>query len=1818
MGSVEPPFQGSAEPLTASQSSWMRTLLHPQLLELEQLPVLLPTLQKLLTLNSLDQDHRLLGAMIGFVSQSEIIQILSAWAPNSQTASELENFGRTIWSKSGLGRSLRPFLSDQRVKAKLRGHMSDHYLAALCASRRPITDPVSAHFIQKLRTLLLVQSLDLLKLGIVQEVELGVACKHTRNGCETSDDWQLKLLESITNNESDLIGYRDSLRGATDALQPVDDKSREFLRSLSTLANCGPWNAKLTIDELKNKGQVLPDTFPDIDLKDRDLPTLLFETPGDEEIIFCTKENGEGIDFLPFNAPDDVSPIEITQLGQGLILSNQEDVQFLRHSWNNLNVAEQAAFTERTVLLLETGDDRDVFGCVLVLAGLLTNRSLVAVQALAINDSSHSDWGIDRANGFFVRTPPRFSRGWSIADKRQVFDEWLHPIANRWVVALHPKAIAALKKQIRKFIDCQTLGDLWKKASPSLTFESWFNDTFKAHQGLSRVTSTAISHLLRLHSFEHSKDQKLARVISSQPRTGLPAACAYGAYRTPNVIASVNVFSGLFTFGVPSNRDDRNECGAELDIYPERVRTELTDLLARLNASSDWITRHNLLTSYVVLALYASTGSRPINSPFESIKQFDLKNGLIFIQDKVFGPTQSSRVCVLTETLIELIRDTYLPHLLALAKAVKSVASEFSTQLENLVAGADEPALPLFFFLRSEPDLDWLEVTEKQLELESGLKWPVPWNLFRHLHATQLPRMGLESEIVDALLGHGERGAETHGFYSLRIPKDDIATARHLVEQLFDLFGFERPLPSEFDLPGDVSAGRSTRFFENKKYGRSAREQARQKSLSTSEAKANSDIESAIGSRPVDSLSADDWHRIAHSMLFREDGVPYSNGSVRYRVFEEYIDNVWQSKRVLPKIRRAYSVMPSPSSLFTERVIGADQKLQEALRRLEETIEQLPLDSLSSLCCAILAALDLIHHSHVSHWKVLDAVVRNLPTICVVKLKGGYWLEWSDANEWKDGRPVFRVGLTHRCARWLTTALNSRRSLKEIPTAPQPLSALIPDSDHKDALKQYLRTLADLKHQANAWSLPGLDAGYLGGALLSSALPHADWYRVLSPGLSLKWEELRKDEDLQPIEDYLDGQIQSPSAGQVTRNSLESCAEFFGALKRAMVDGSQSNGRRIVQVKDLIKDCSYRNGDVPIVFAQFGLRLLTRDRKRGSAGELRTSTVKRYLASLLEPLCDIGHDKSFGTMDEEDLTEFYSAMLDWWTLRKQGAINNQSPTNDERMNEAERSADAARRCLVQLKELHEFAEISYGADTPDWSQIGNEFTGTVGRPGYISHQEYRLAISSVTSERRIQSLPDDALSEATTLLLCKRFGLRLGEAVGTTVDDWFEHKGAIVVMVKPNRLRPLKTESSKRQVPLVGQLDEVERSIISEAIRRAHITGLPGAPLIPIKTKTDFEHQKLRIGRNLVQLLRGVTRNPFAVLHFCRHAFACDLLALARNSKDSVRLMNGADQEQVRRLLWGSNDIDRRALWAICRMLGHRSPGVTIRSYIHGLESWCPIPPTMGEWDGNGPGRINLIDLDSLGNDQDYGALVKRKDSEKTFNRTLLLKVLQFLKLQSQGLNFHRALILAELNSDHYYWLQTNLLKANFKIQPDSVITEANQKSSASITRENTNDLAGMLSAERWDYLCDLVVQAGTYNYVLPDFNWNETLGKRNQIVLFTEQMADAFNHFCLILGFHNSDICLVFTPGVNEQFRGWFSCLDRFRIERSELAQTFQFDTAVTGPQSYVVKNRAIFIPHSDLSELRTRIELTVMWLLWCICSKFPTDIQGSKMSSV
>ena len=167
----------------------------------------------------------------------------------------------------------------------------------------------------------------------------------------------------------------------------------------------------------------------------------------------------------------------------------------------------------------------------------------------------------------------------------------------------------------------------------------------------------------------------------------------------------------------------------------------------------------------------------------------------------------------------------------------------------------------------------------------------------------------------------------------------------------------------------------------------------------------------------------------------------------------------------------------------------------------------------------------------------------------------------------------------------------------------------------------------------------------------------------------------------------------------------------------------------------------------------------------------------------------------------------------------------------------------------------------------------------------------------------------------------------------------------MVVYVRNSIYGETKTDNGVRQLPLVGLLGDLENTLISRWLEHVETfaDGDSLATLLP-----ELASQRAIVGhsacvRAVVDVLRTVTGDTHTRLRHLRHTCASRLfLAMVfdevpRGLLGNIykRLWGDVKPQDVRMILIGDSRVSRRGLYAIALFMGHGSPDVTHRHYVH-------------------------------------------------------------------------------------------------------------------------------------------------------------------------------------------------------------------------------------------------------------------------------------------
>ncbi|TXT35125.1 MAG: putative phage integrase [Comamonadaceae bacterium] len=858
------------------------------------------TLSRIMALCCDSTDTRFPFSVITFISSRESIGILSNWSTDNIHCSGLHRLAQICWNNADLGAQIRPFGPDQRVEKMFRMDMEEQYLASMTACRRALPADEVASWLQVLRLYVLVRALDALESSVTREAHLHDVCRTLRYVSETTGHERRAWIDKLAGSSTSFFGFEsETLMRCRSALADTAEPSaRSFFNSLISILEHRPWSKLPVKSTVHGAGSFDPYskfhfTFNHFS------HAQIGQEPG--------LEGAEERDRLSAGKTvQETDPAESDSKrrfnGEKLRLEMLEKYLFLPHSWHHISSDEEVFVFARLKELLNANKKVDRFGAAVAFLALLTGQSINDTSKIRFGTESGIDWRLNIAGKSIHKLAPRFSKRWNAPPSTNDHEQWVMPLSEGWEYKLMGNIAKPIIQALRNCPSAGDLDEVWQGLNPEAALANWFGAVFANSEFLTHLSGPSTASRLSLKVFQQSQDHASARLLSSDHRTALPSACAYGSYRGFEVAELLGgcLATDLAQMVLPPIDEQSNA-------LLRRSIAELTDRVNEAARPETWCEHHNLLTALAVLALLSSTGTRPVNSPFQSLAWFDLERGLIYVQDKVTGPTQGSRICILSDFAKRLLQEIYLPHLRRLCAALLGDAPKFSKEVERVLRSDPEAKLPLFFFLRQEPTFDWMEVSESQLDLTCRFNWPLPWNLFRHFSSTQLRRLGLHADIRDALLGHAERDAESHGDFSGRIPLEDFEVARPLLNRLQDDIEFSLPKDAPYQLHIATPLKVEKDILQSTSpFGREARAIRRQKLHQAVQAIAKAEVLAFLGARTVDQLSSDEFDQIARQMLMRKQGLPHVMGSLRYEVFENFLSSEWRAKGRHAKLRRRY------------------------------------------------------------------------------------------------------------------------------------------------------------------------------------------------------------------------------------------------------------------------------------------------------------------------------------------------------------------------------------------------------------------------------------------------------------------------------------------------------------------------------------------------------------------------------------------------------------------------------------------------------------------------------------------------------------------------------------------------------------------------------------------------------------------------------------------------------------------------------------------------------------------------------------------------
>jgi len=403
------------------------------------------------------------------------------------------------------------------------------------------------------------------------------------------------------------------------------------------------------------------------------------------------------------------------------------------------------------------------------------------------------------------------------------------------------------------------------------------------------------------------------------------------------------------------------------------------------------------------------------------------------------------------------------------------------------------------------------------------------------------------------------------------------------------------------------------------------------------------------------------------------------------------------------------------------------------------------------------------------------------------------------------------------------------------------------------------------------------------------------------------------------------------------KHELQQQAVLLFKEVKQILDGYTKPQAKIT-AKSLEQLVTQRNGKVSsaIMLLVIWIAAVIRSGK-GRAGRrfkpFESSSIHRYWGALRKLFEELAYGVDLMALGSEEITAFYAGLIDY----QETQLSDMSYFSH------------------RLRSFHRVAA-SLGVEEPDWDELPVAEQGRHVRAEMLSEREYLETLKRIEASQRA---PDIACLLQFVLLCAYRFGLRLDEARGLLRRDWCESHGYCWVLIRNNRYRTLKSEASRRAVPLLFSLDATEQRTLNAVLNR-HDALLGGEASLPLlgeirDGKVEVALSASAISAAEIDALRHVSGSPTLSLHHTRHAFynitAASLLQL--NTPVATKITQHIDSANIRQVVMGQQHYcSRRVMMGLARLMGHRQPSTGLLNYNHLILEWAdaltPVKGTNG------------------------------------------------------------------------------------------------------------------------------------------------------------------------------------------------------------------------------------------------------------------------------
>ena len=1211
---------------------------------------------------------------------------------------------------------------------------------------------------------------------------------------------------------------------------------------------------------------------------------------------------------------------------KSILLQTAEQSHFLPISWHAVQQDELSLLWHWIQNGLVSKEADYQLGSALVYLAIISCRSLERVSVMARNDQSNAEWRLSMSFEEIHRQRPirRNSRYPSVVQKLEI-----SPFVESYSLVL-PKAVSrVLAKYNHVNLTSGSLQEMWHSKSDK-RLEDWFHGCMVVE--LPRISSSHLSHVLPIHLYNSSGNSQLVRLMGSHPQSALPGSSAYHSFSAeqlnsclidlcpdklrPRLIPPVPEHSTVIgSYISPSERLLEEEI--------KRAQNRVFELM-----SDSGIEYHNAVVSYVTLALLAATGCRPVVDPFESFSHFNLDERLVYIDDKAADKLHQGRLVPLAKGLVTILRG-YVRYLGSLKERLVSKRHPLGSMLQSM-SDIGVEKVPFLFFI--EPDGRWSSVTPTQVFEHLGSVSSLPKNMYRHRFIQGLTKLGVDVEVIDGWSGHAERLVATYCDVSPRCWITDAKRYMPQVDELFESLGFSLNQFRVCKLPKQFPANESQARLFGSKRRRIERKKQLQKTLR--EVKEDASQWLQLHSLDWPDLVDKTAEELSYFLQKSASGMVHPQAFIRRRWFLNKLRKVEKetgrrfaiSRWMLTNGEEQSPFSPHSASALT--VVG---ELSSIVDRdiLKGNVFASRVNHRDNL---LAAAVVLSVQRRISSPRVLKAIVHG-KDIRVILINKRYYLEYSEFLE-MDGweASVSRQVIPEKVAAFINAGLARKSNLNwshwSTPVWLRSFDELLCRSTGQAGyrtIEDWLKAMANLVDQANVVEFPGVLASAVARRVPSTSFKLPAWLEIMTG----------RRVSLPPIDMAKEDAKSSPSSWLMLHN-LNNPNEY---------NADQMRTAAIAFAKKIRDELSKYSKSTPIKTAKeidklvlayspllkSGMLLLgswiadrVRQGRRDKKASYAQVSIKTYFSSLSPVFESVAYNADLLQMDDVELTELYEKML--LSRQNKDAGVDQEPFARE------------------LQDFQLFAE-RFGVETPQWTELELPFSASKRvSAGYFSDNTYFGVLQFLDkADQENQLFSSQA---AVLLILTRRFGLRPHEATGLQRRDWINSKQACRALARRNRERDLKTDKSRRIVPLLYQLTTVEKQFLKRWATR-YDTMFPergNGYLFFDKKPNEISLNIKRMRLKLNQLLKEFSGDKRARLYDGRHTFHNDMVVALCDMQFPVAkklYSKHLKLDLVRQCVLGmQKDVSRRTGMALARLMGHSVQTTGLIHYNHLRQEW--------------------------------------------------------------------------------------------------------------------------------------------------------------------------------------------------------------------------------------------------------------------------------------